>query len=140
MAGLRTARLLQRWPPVTASVILGLVWAAWHLGLILFRGGNHINDLPPRVWPPVHPLGGPASNRQVAVIGDPNSVRAECFQQPSLPKRCGALLDPRPMGGNARRHTEHTPRTGAGFCLTRHSHTIDSRTRALVICTSPIQP
>ena len=62
---------------------------------------HHILDLPPRVWPPVHPRGGPASNRQVAVVGDPNSVRAECFQQPSFPKRCGALLDPRPMGGNA---------------------------------------
>jgi uncharacterized protein len=32
--GFALPRLLQRWPPVTASVILGLVWAVWHLPLL----------------------------------------------------------------------------------------------------------
>ena len=37
-AALTLPRLLQRWPVVTASLILGLVWAAWHLPLLWTRG------------------------------------------------------------------------------------------------------
>jgi CAAX protease family protein len=38
--GFALPRLLQRWPPVTASVILGLVWAAWHLPLLWTQGAT----------------------------------------------------------------------------------------------------
>jgi CAAX protease family protein len=38
--GFALPRLLQRWPPVTASVILGLVWAAWHLPLVWTEGAS----------------------------------------------------------------------------------------------------
>jgi uncharacterized protein len=38
--GFALPRLLQRWPPVTASVILGLVWAAWHLPLLWTEGAS----------------------------------------------------------------------------------------------------
>jgi uncharacterized protein len=36
--GFALPRLLQRWPEVTASLILGLVWAAWHLPLLWTEG------------------------------------------------------------------------------------------------------
>jgi uncharacterized protein len=38
--GFALPRLLQRWPPVTASVILGLVWAVWHLPLLWTEGAS----------------------------------------------------------------------------------------------------
>jgi len=36
--GFALPRLLQRWPEVTASLILGLVWGAWHLPLLWTEG------------------------------------------------------------------------------------------------------
>ena len=36
--GFALPRLLQRWPEVTASLILGLAWAAWHLPLLWTEG------------------------------------------------------------------------------------------------------
>ena len=105
-----------------------------HLGNGGARSIDHIDDLPPRVRPLVGPLGSPPGDPQVAVVGDPNAVRTECLQQPSLPERCGTLLDSGPVGGNARRHTEHAPRTGPCFGVTRHSHTLGSQRRALVFC------
>ena len=36
--GFALPRLLQRWPVVTASLILGLIWAAWHLPLLWTEG------------------------------------------------------------------------------------------------------
>ena len=106
-----------------------------HLGDGGARSADHVDDLPPRIRPLVGPLGGPPGDREVAVVGDPNAVRADCLQEPGLPQRCGTLLDSGPMGGNARRHTEHAPRTGPGFGVTRHSHTLSSGRQALVFCT-----
>ncbi|WP_297515398.1 type II CAAX endopeptidase family protein [uncultured Caulobacter sp.] len=36
--GYALPRLLERWPPMTAGVILGLVWTLWHVPAFLFSG------------------------------------------------------------------------------------------------------
>jgi uncharacterized protein len=36
--GFALPRLLSRWPPLTASLLLGLVWATWHLPLLWTEG------------------------------------------------------------------------------------------------------
>jgi hypothetical protein len=72
------------------------------------------------------------------MIGDSNSVSAQCPQQASLAQRCGTLFDARPVGGNARRHTHQPPRPGAGLFITRHCHSISSGTDRLTTSNGPL--